>query len=133
MNKTFLIIALFVFTSLTSANKLESFSTLWSTWKTKHAKFYSTTEELVRFGIFVENLEKIAKLNSESNTAKFTINKFADLTPTEFGLRYASSSFFESRVKITETNTHIDLPDSVDWREKGAVTPVKDHKQCGAS
>jgi len=130
MNKT--ILALFVIVAIANAGRLESLSTLWSTWKTQHGKSYMASEELVRFGIFVENLEKIAKMNAESTTAKFAINKFADLTSTEFGLHYSSSALYESNPKISEVEPKVSLPDQIDWREKGAVTPVKDQGQCGS-
>jgi len=130
MNKV--IFALFVLVAIANAGRLDALSTLWSTWKVQHGKFYDNSEELTRFGIFVENLEKITRMNAESTTAKFGVNKFADLTSIEFGLKYANSALFESQAEIHEIQPKVNLPDEVDWREKGAVTPVKDQGQCGS-
>jgi len=131
MNKT--IFAIFVTITIVNAGRIDSLHTLWSTWKIQHNKFYRETEELVRFGIFVENVEKVARMNAESTTAQFGLNKFADLTSTEFSFHYASSSFYEYEVEITEVQANSNLPDEVDWRQKGAVTPVKDQGECGSS
>jgi C1A family cysteine protease len=132
MNRIILVIALFAFAAFTNANRVDSLATLWSTWKTQHNKIYSVSEELTRFGIFVENLEKIVKLNAEHEHAKFGINKFSDLTSTEFGAIYASGAEFVDHNEPTYTPEAIELPDSVDWRTKGAVTHVKDQGQCGS-
>jgi C1A family cysteine protease len=133
MNKFILLLALIGFAS---AFRADSYPTLWSAWKTQHKKVYGAAEELARYSIFVENYQKISKLNAEHDSATFALNKFADLTTTEFKLQYASGGFYESNKKIVEANTITpslgNLPDSVDWRNKGAVTQVKDELQCGA-
>ena len=134
-----ILIALYAFVTTATTTKLDSLPALWSTWKTKYRKSYSASEELERFGIFVENLAKIAKMNSKSTTAKFAINQFADLTSTEFSQLYANNNFNKKHserfelTEITETKTNNDLPSHFDWRSKGAVTPVQDQGECGSS
>jgi len=134
MNKVILLIALFAFAGLASATfRADTLSSLWSAWKVQYKKAYSTSEEAVRFGIFIENFNKIHRLNAETEGVKFAINKFADLTATEFKLIYASSAFYEPQtVRNSFRRPTGTLPDSVDWRNKGAVTPVKDQGQCGS-
>ena len=133
MNKLILLLALIGFAT---ALRADSYHNLWSAWKTQHKKTYSVAEELTRFRIFVENYHKIIKLNAEHDSATFALNKFADLTDTEFKVQYASGAFPASR-KVVAANTVSsssigNLPDSVDWRNKGAVTPVKNQGQCGS-
>jgi len=109
---------------------------MWEAWKAQHGKTYKGVEETTRFGIFVENFHKINRLNAENADVKFALNKFADLTAHEFKLKHASCSFVENNKKFVEKHTANirvgALPDSVDWRNKGAVTPVKDQGQCGS-
>jgi C1A family cysteine protease len=136
MNKVILIVALFAIAGIASAARADTLSSLWSAWKVQNKKTYTAAQEVARFGIFIENFNKITKLNAESDSVKYTINKFADLTATEFKQMYASGAHFENHRKNVArsslrrpTGT---LPDSIDWRNKGAVTPVKDQGQCGS-
>ena len=135
MNK---VIFLLVIIGFASAMKADAFHGLWSTWKTQHKKSYRASEEITRFGIFIENYQKVQRLNAEhGDSARFSLNKFSDLTSHEFATIYASGSteqpkknFLEANTKSVEINGV--LPDSVDWRNKGAVTPVKDQGNCGS-
>jgi|UniRef100_A0A6C0INY4 C1A family cysteine protease len=93
-----------------------------------------------RFDIFKTNWQDIQRHNSDS-TQNFTkgINQFTDLRPDEFNDKYLGGIVQERKMvglygcgSFTSSNDTISLPDTVDWREEGAVTHVKDQGQCGS-
>jgi C1A family cysteine protease len=66
------------------------------------------------------------------------VNHFADMTIEEFREQYLG--YRANLTQRKEMSTHrllrlpseVQVPDSIDWREKGAVTDVKDQGQCGS-
>ena len=106
-------------------------------WMAEHRRTYAdNVEKDKRFKIFKHNLDFIDKLNSQGNrTYKLGINKFADLTHEEF-LRYYTgyekpTNSNPSPKKYFKHDEVTDVPDSVDWRDQGAVTPIKQQSKCG--
>ncbi|KAH6772698.1 Granulin repeat cysteine protease family protein [Perilla frutescens var. hirtella] len=113
---------------------------LYESWLAKHGKAYNAVgEKEKRFEIFKENLRFIEEHNSVDRPYKVGLNRFADLSNDEFRSTFAGGRLgrkprLMSRrasdryaVKAGEK-----LPEFVDWREKGAVAPVKDQGQCGS-
>jgi cathepsin L len=113
---------------------------IFESWANDFNKTYKNVEEqLHRFQIFVENLEKIGKHNSnESKTFKMKLNQFGDLNSDEFKEymeRGTSKPKTDKKEKEGKRNLHADLssnPSSIDWTTRGVVTPVKDQGQCGS-
>jgi cathepsin L len=93
-----------------------------------------------RFSIWRSNLDYVKKHNSEADAGHHTfwlkMNKFGDLTSQEFGRLY--NGYNESLRTTPKSrnvfiyNPSLQVPDSVDWRTQGYVTPVKDQGQCGS-
>lgn len=110
-----------------------------SAFKTNHSVVYADEkEEAKRFEIFAKNLEFIKNHNEKANNGEHSfwlgVNKFADLTYEEFAARYLNYRGAEKKpAPLLHNSAYFgDLPTSVDWREKGAVTGVKDQGSCGS-
>jgi len=108
-----------------------------SSWMKKHNKSYTTEEYSLRFGIFKDNVKKIAKFNSQSKSAKFALNKYADLSAVEFKKYYLGTKPFKADPKWPMlpalSNEKLSaIPTSWDWSTMGVVTGVKNQGQCGS-
>uniref|UniRef100_A0A8C7FL77 Cathepsin F n=1 Tax=Oncorhynchus kisutch TaxID=8019 RepID=A0A8C7FL77_ONCKI len=100
----------------------------------RYNRTYSNTERRLR--IFHENLKTAEKLQSlDLGTAEYGVTKFSDLTEEEFRTLYLnpllSQQKFQRSMKPAAM-THGPAPPSWDWREHGAVSPVKNQGMCGS-
>lgn len=118
---------------LTSIGKLIG---LFESWVSKHGKVYRSMEEkLHRFEVFKSNLNHIDERNKKVSNYWLGLNEFADLSHEEFKSNYMGlkKEFPRKRGSSQEFSYRdvVDLPKSVDWRKKGAVTPIKNQGSCG--
>jgi cathepsin L len=140
----FALLTLAVIISVASAaslydNSLEGF---WGEFKQKHNKQYASNEEEgKRRLIWEENLKKIQAHNLRADmghhTYRLGMNQFGDLTNQEFVQIYNGFNKTKNMFKSNDRPTflkpsNVKIPDSVDWRTQGYVTPVKDQGQCGS-
>ncbi|KAG6549515.1 hypothetical protein Mapa_008895 [Marchantia paleacea] len=110
---------------------------LFKNWMRDHSKTYEDqAEERLRFDIFKQNLELINAHNEKKSSFTLGLNQFADLTLDEFKTMYLRNKYHDKGRPCKTTGfkyaNATNLPALVDWRTKGAVTPVKDQGQCGS-
>lgn len=112
---------------------------LFEAWCSKHGKIYSSLEEKQRrLEIFKDNYEFVNQHNQKRNNSyTLALNAFADLSHDEFQasrLRPMKASSVGRNVKRHGPGEVVrDIPDKIDWSEKGVVTAVEDQGSCSAS
>ncbi|KAG5047288.1 hypothetical protein JHK82_016660 [Glycine max] len=109
-------------------------------WMAEYGKMYKdAAEKEKRFQIFKDNVEFIESFNAAGNKPyKLGVNHLADLTLEEFkDSRNGLKRTYEFRTTTFKLNGFkyenvTDIPEAIDWRAKGAVTPIKYQGQCGS-
>merc|ERR1711931_242510 len=104
--------------------------------KEQFGKTYLTkAEHNLRFDIFKTNMKKMVEHNKSGASWTKAMNQFSDLTEAEFESMYLGGykRMPSSPAGVaTQSKSRSELPDSVDWRDQGAVSEVKNQGQCGS-
>lgn len=119
-------------------------STLFAGFKQRfHRQYMTASEEAFRFQIFRQSLKRIDAKNARAATDVYGITKFSDMTPEEWKSQYlglnldhtkhaANAAAAAAVTTAPQPQAATPLPASFDWRDKNAVTEVKDQGQCGS-
>ena len=95
----------------------------------------SKSEYQQRLAVFTENYHKIMThnmLNSQKEGYTMAVNPFADMTPAEYKKMLGYKPQMKKESNPRYVHVHGDVPTSVDWRQKNAVTPIKNQGSCGS-
>ena len=98
--------------------------------------YKDATEKAQKFKVFKANVGFIESFNAKNHKFYLGVNQFTDLTNEDFKATKANKGYKPSMERMPTgfryENVSFDaLPATVDWRTKGAVTPIKDQGQCG--
>ncbi|CAH8512671.1 unnamed protein product [Heterobilharzia americana] len=114
----------------------ENVEEVYGIFKLTHGKQYQGTEDDMRFSTFKSNLLK-AQLYQvlDRGSAVYGVTPYSDLTAEEFAQTHLTASWDgadKARRLISVNRKAENIPTNFDWREKGAVTEVKNQGMCGS-
>lgn len=112
------------------------YENMFTNWMIQYDKVYSSSDFQKRYTIWRQNKKFVDTHNAKKLSYTVAMNEYADLSNEEFRAIYLG---FKGSEELTQENvadlSNIDiasLPETVDWRTKGAVTGVKNQGQCGS-
>merc|ERR1711872_854624 len=111
-----------------------AFDQAWEDYKLEFDKHYTPEEEAMRYANWKKDSEEVLSHNAMFGH-EFTqaVNALSDLTDEEYKQQYLSSLIVPTSSNATmHVPDNEPVPNAVDWRSQGLVTPIKNQGQCGS-
>jgi len=129
------LVAVLALVAVSAAYRAER-NELWAAYKETHNRNYVGHNDVIRREIWESNLDWIERHNREADRGQHTFycgeNQFTDMTNDEFRAQMNGYVMHNRTSPVQFIATGDKIADSVDWRTKGYVTPVKNQEQCGS-
>ncbi|WOL01410.1 hypothetical protein Cni_G10126 [Canna indica] len=114
----------------------ENLWALYERWQSHHGVPRSPDEKRMRFDVFKVNTNYVFESNKNTKPYKLSLNKFGDMTKEEFRRTYTGLRMNTRRRSSVDGSFMYEnvtaVPPAMDWRQKGAVTGVKNQGKCGS-
>jgi len=107
------------------------YQSLFTNWMQQYQKSYAHDAFQYRYQIWKNNYDFIENFNAQGGPTVLKMNGFGDMTNTEFS-QYFKGLKMPATLPPAGPTATVNAPTTMDWRSKGAVTPIKNQQQCGS-
>ncbi|XP_040908699.1 procathepsin L-like isoform X2 [Toxotes jaculatrix] len=126
--------------SLVLGHSSSALNKMWEEWKIKHQKVYDNQTEIdFRRAVWQKNMDLVLRHNQEASAGKHSfalgLNHLADMTAEEINEKLNGLKVEETVNIKNDTLKYVSglsIPQSVDWRKSGLVSPIRNQGLCGS-